>query len=31
MVEVTDLKIIPSARRLYAATHGRSIWYIQLQ
>lgn len=31
MVEVTDLKVIPSARRLYAATHGRSIWYIQLQ
>jgi hypothetical protein len=30
MVEVTDLKIIPSARRLYAATHGRSVWYMQL-
>jgi len=28
MVEITDLKI--SAGRLYAATHGRSIWYMQL-
>lgn len=30
MVEITDLKIVPGARRLYAATHGRSVWYLQL-
>jgi hypothetical protein len=29
MVEVTDLKMISGARRLYASTHGRSIWYLQ--
>lgn len=29
MVEITDLKIIPASRRLYAATHGRSVWYLQ--
>jgi hypothetical protein len=30
MVEVTDLKLIPSARKLYAATHGRSAWVLNL-
>jgi hypothetical protein len=30
MVEVTHLVMVPGARRLYAATHGRSIWYLQL-
>ena len=29
MVEVTDLQIVPQYRRLYAATHGRSIWQLQ--
>jgi hypothetical protein len=30
MVEVAGLTIIPSARILYAATHGRSAWSMQL-
>ena len=30
MVEVTDLEIIPGARKLYAATHGRSAWLLSL-
>ncbi len=30
MVEITHLVMVPGARRLYAATHGRSIWYLQL-
>ncbi len=30
MVEVSGLTIIPSARILYAATHGRSAWSMQL-
>ncbi|HXO28365.1 MAG TPA: exo-alpha-sialidase [Thermoanaerobaculia bacterium] len=30
MVEVPALTIIPSARLLYAATHGRSAWVLQL-
>jgi hypothetical protein len=30
MVEVPSLTIIPSARLLYAATHGRSAWVLQL-
>jgi hypothetical protein len=30
MVEVPGLTIIPSARLLYAATHGRSAWVLQL-
>jgi hypothetical protein len=30
MVEVPGLTIIPSARLLYAATHGRSAWLLQL-
>jgi len=30
MVEVAGLTIIPSARILYAATHGRSAWSLQL-
>ena len=30
MVEITHLVIVPGARRLYAATHGRSVWYLQL-
>ena len=30
MVEITHLVIVPQYRRLYAATHGRSIWYLQL-
>ena len=31
MVEITDLQIVPSARKLYAATHGRSVWLLNLQ
>jgi hypothetical protein len=31
MVEVTDLKLVTSNHRLYAGTHGRSIWYLPLQ
>ena len=30
MVEVPGLTIVPSARLLYAATHGRSAWLLQL-
>ncbi|TMG83742.1 MAG: hypothetical protein E6H74_08120 [Betaproteobacteria bacterium] len=30
MVEVAGLTIVPSARILYAATHGRSAWSLQL-
>jgi hypothetical protein len=30
VVEVTDLKIIPNYRMLYAATHGRGIWVLSL-
>jgi len=30
MVEVAGLTIIPSARILYAATHGRSAWSMDL-
>jgi hypothetical protein len=30
MVEVAGLTIVPSARRLYAATHGRSAWLLTL-
>ena len=30
MVEVTSLTIVPSARKLYAATHGRSAWQLTL-
>jgi len=30
MVEVTGLTIVPSARKLYAATHGRSAWQLTL-
>ena len=30
MVEVTGLTIVPSARVLYAATHGRSAWKLEL-
>jgi hypothetical protein len=30
MVEVSGLTIIPSARIMYAATHGRSAWSMQL-
>jgi hypothetical protein len=29
-VEVSSLTIVPSARVLYAATHGRSIWRLML-
>jgi hypothetical protein len=29
-VEVPGLTIVPSARLLYAATHGRSAWFLQL-
>lgn len=29
-VEVSGLTIVPSARKLYAATHGRSAWVMQL-
>jgi hypothetical protein len=31
MVEITDLKMVTSNHRLYAGTHGRSIWYLPLQ
>ena len=30
MVEVAGLTIVPSARILYAATHGRSAWKLRL-
>jgi hypothetical protein len=30
MVEVAGLTIVPSERILYAATHGRSAWSLQL-
>jgi hypothetical protein len=30
MVEVPGLTIVPSARILYAATHGRSAWSLKL-
>jgi hypothetical protein len=30
MVAVAGLTIVPSARRLYAATHGRSAWLLTL-
>jgi len=30
VVEVTDLKIVPSSRILYAATHGRGAWMLSL-
>jgi len=30
MVEVSGLTIVPSARVLYAATHGRSAWKLNL-
>jgi hypothetical protein len=30
MVEVPGLTIVPTARKLYAATHGRSAWVLQL-
>ena len=30
MVEVAGLTIVPSERILYAATHGRSIWRLNL-
>jgi hypothetical protein len=30
MVEVPNLTIVPSARLLYAPTHGRSGWLLQL-
>jgi hypothetical protein len=30
-VEVAGLTIVPSARRLYAATHGQSAWLLNLQ
>jgi hypothetical protein len=30
MVEVTGLNIVPSARLLYASTHGRSAWVLRL-
>jgi len=30
MVEVAGLTIVPSARKLYAATHGRSAWVLTL-
>jgi hypothetical protein len=30
MVEVAGLTIVPSARKLYAATHGRSVWALTL-
>jgi hypothetical protein len=31
MVEVAGLTIVPSSRVLYAATHGRSAWLLQLR
>ena len=30
MVEVPNLQIVPGARLLYAATHGRSAWVLRL-
>jgi hypothetical protein len=30
MVEVAGLTIVPDARKLYAATHGRSAWQFTL-
>ena len=30
VVEVPDLKIVPGARKLYAATHGMGIWLLNL-
>jgi hypothetical protein len=30
MVEVAGLTIVPSERKLYAATHGRSAWQLML-
>jgi len=30
MVEISGLTIVPSARILYAATHGRSAWSMEL-
>jgi hypothetical protein len=30
MVEVTGLNIVPSARLLYASTHGRGAWRLKL-
>ena len=30
MVEVAGLTIVPSARVLYAATHGRGAWKLKL-
>jgi hypothetical protein len=30
MVEVAGLTIVPGARLLYAATHGRSMWQMNL-
>jgi hypothetical protein len=30
MVEVAGLTVVPSARILYAATHGRSAWSLAL-
>ena len=30
MVEVAGLTIVPGARKLYAATHGRSAWQLTL-
>jgi hypothetical protein len=30
MVEVPNLQIVPGERLLYAATHGRSAWLLQL-
>jgi hypothetical protein len=30
-VEVASLNIVPSARIMYAATHGRSAWMLSLQ
>ena len=30
VVEVADLKIVPGARKLYAATHGMGIWLLNL-
>jgi hypothetical protein len=30
MVEVTNLQVAPGSRRLYAATHGRNVWYLTL-
>ena len=30
VVETPDLKIVPGARKLYAATHGMGIWLLNL-